>query len=47
MGRPHSGLLELLEGLSRLDSLMLARIPDEQDTILIPDASQKVPHLSG
>src|SRR5579875_3489675 len=26
---------------------MLARIPNEQDTILIPDTSQKIPHLPG
>jgi hypothetical protein len=43
----HSSLLELLEGLSSLDCLMLARVTDQQDTILVPDTSQKVPHLSG
>jgi hypothetical protein len=43
----HSGLYQLLEGLSGLDALVLARVSDEQNTVLRADSFEEVTHLFG
>jgi hypothetical protein len=43
----HSSLLQLLEGLSGVDTLVLARVANEQHLVVRPDATQKFPHLFG
>ena len=45
LGGLHPGLLQLLEGLSGIDALMLARVADEQYLVLRADLLKKVPHL--
>ena len=43
----HAGILELLEGPSGLDGLMLAGITDQEHPILRAETVQEVVHLSG
>ena len=41
----HPGLLQLLEGLSGIDALMLAGVADEQHPVLRADLFEEVAHL--
>ena len=43
----HPGLHQLLEGLSGLDALMLARVADQQNSVLRADLGEKFAHLVG
>ena len=42
---PHPGFLQLLEGLSGIDALMLAGVADQQNLVLRADLVEEVPHL--
>ena len=42
----HAGILELLEGPSGLDGLMLAGVTDQEHSILRAETVQEVVHLS-
>ena len=41
----HPGLLQLLEGLSGIDPLMLSCVSDKQHTVLRANLFEEVPHL--
>ncbi len=42
---PHPGVLHLLEGLSRIDTLMLAGVTDHQHPVIGFELVQKISHL--
>ena len=47
LGSLHPGLLQLLEGLSRIDALVLANVSYEQYLILRTNLAKEIAHLLG
>ncbi len=47
MPRAHSGLLKLLEGFAGVHGLMLANVPDQQDTVGPPKPCEEFVDLYG
>jgi len=47
LGRVHSGLLQLLERFPSFDSVVLARVADEDHAVSVIQAREELVHLSG